>query len=340
VSVSFSKKNIIAIAMSGGVDSSTVAAIMLSEGYEVFGLTMNFHKSAQNDIEDSAKICKILGISHFVVDFKNEFHEKVIKTFRTYYENGMTPNPCALCNRYIKIGLLVKEAIDKGANFLATGHYVKRTETSLLSEATNKSKDQSYFLALAKKENLKRMMFPLGDMKSKNETREIAQKYGLHNFEKKESQDMCFAHDESYFPENIGEIIHIRTGEILGKHSGIHNYTIGQRKGLSVSYKNPLYVIRIDCKRNSILVGEKELLNRKNFVIRKINWIIEKEQEFKIHVKLRSSCKKTLAKVQKLDNSSANVELLENTDTPVANGQICAMYDGECVVGGGIIWEE
>jgi tRNA-specific 2-thiouridylase len=251
----------------------------------------------------------------------------------------MTPNPCALCNRYIKIGILVEKAIEKGANFLATGHYVRNTKTSLLSEALNKKKDQSYFLSLAKKENLQKMIFLLGEVLSKDKTREIAHTYGLHNFEKKESQDMCFSHDRRYFSKLLGEIIHIKTGEILGKHDGIHNYTIGQRKRISVSYKNPLYVIQIDCKKNAVFVGERELLTRKEFVIRKINWIIDKNQEFESLVKLRSNCQKTLAKVKKSDSNVATVELLESTDTPVANGQICVMYDKEKVIGGGVIWE-
>lgn len=342
-------KKIVAIAMSGGVDSSVVAAIMQKQYSNVFGITMNIHKHCERAISDAAIICAKLDIPHFVVDLQNEFKKNVVDVFKKFYENGLTPNPCALCNRDIKMGILLSRAIDLGADAMATGHYVRNIK-SPLHEALDKTRDQSYFLSLVKRTSLEKMLFPLGDINSKNETRDIAKQFDLHTFDKKDSQDICFIPKNNYKiifndteQQNHGEIRHIESNKLLGFHMGIRNYTIGQRKGLMVSYRVPLYIIRIDAQSNTIFVGESNYLNKNNFTLYDVNWIHSQDDDcktFQVYVKLRSSCKKIRAEASATNNEHREIaiHLLEDNDTPVTNGQICTMYDNdENVIGGGII---
>lgn len=337
--------NIIAVAMSGGVDSSTVAAMLLAQKEDIFGVTMYLHEHSVKAIEDASKVCKDLGIEHFVFDLRDIFAEKVINVFKQYYENGLTPNPCAICNRDIKIGVLQQKAIEKGATLIATGHYARNDNRTPLMEAADKVKDQSYFLSLTSKDYLKKTIFPLGNIASKQETRENAKKFGIHNFSEKESQDICFIPDNNYkkflnslsLIPNPGEIIHIETWKVLGTHNGVFNYTIGQRRGLNIAYNKPLYVVDIDIKKNVIYVGSKDLLHKNNFEIGSLNWLIPPENEIFASVKIRSTCRKLKAKIENMDNSTAKITLLERNDTPVAAGQICAIYQDNTILGGGII---
>ncbi len=332
---------IIAVAMSGGVDSSTVAANLQKQHHDIFGVTMYIHQYSEHSINEAKKVCKHLGIEHFVVDLSDEFHKKVIQVFKNYYQNGLTPNPCAICNRDIKMGLLLRSVIDKGADIMATGHYARNTSAPLM-EARNLSKDQSYFLSLVSKINLAKMMFPLGEMASKFETRNIARTVSLHNYAVKDSQDICFIPDRDYkhflnIPDSPGEIVHIETNTTLREHRGIANYTIGQRKGLGISYKNPLYVIKIDRSNNQVFVGEKQLLQTKTFKIIDTNWLIATEKTFTTYIKLRLTCQKILARIEIDSSNTAVVTLLQDNDTPVTGGQICAAYNNDVVVGAGII---
>ena len=342
-----------AIAMSGGVDSSMAAVLIQREGHNLFGLTMHIHDNCSKAIEDAKKICDTIGIQHHVLDLRDEFKTLVIEEFVRYYQNGKTPNPCALCNRDIKMNLLLKFALKKGANFMATGHYVNLTvddnEHVFMKEAANLKKDQSYFLSMVSRENLKLIRFPLGNMKNKDETRALALEAGLHTFSKKDSQDICFIKDNDYkkFLQNFqtnsnlfnyGHIILAQSGEILGKHNGIANYTIGQRKGLGISYPEPLYVLKIDSSNCNVIVGTKQDINESEFSIKDINWIIDQAELFQAFVKLRSIAEKSLAIIKKLPNNSAKIVLQTESKTPITPGQICAIYSSEnYVIGAGII---
>ncbi len=337
------KKKTYAVAMSGGVDSSVVAAILKDRGHDIFGITMYLHEYSKQAIDDAKKVCDFLGIDHYVCDLREDFLNNVIDVFSDYYRNGLTPNPCVFCNRDIKMDRLLKFGLSKGADMMATGHYVRNFP---LREHPNQKKDQSYFLSLVDKNNLKLIDFPLGDIFSKDITRELAKKYGIHVAEKKDSQDICFIPNNDhksflkrFIEDSRGKIIHISTNIVLGYHDGINNYTIGQRKGLGISYKNPLYIIDMDPKNNIIYVGEEEFLNIRELKIRDINWLIDKNtSEFQTTVKLRSSSKKNNAIVKVLDDKkSAIIKLLENPITAICKGQICAMYDDDIVVGAGII---
>lgn len=337
--------------MSGGVDSSAVAAILKNEGHDVFGITMFLHEYSKSSIINAQKVCEILDIQHFVFDIRKNFKKCVMDTFADYYSKGLTPNPCAFCNRDIKLNLLLQFAKDKGADFMATGHYanLKINEGEvILIEAENKSKDQSYFLSLVSKDNLKYVKFPLGKVQNKSKTRKIAESFGLHNFEKKDSQDICFIQNGNYkdflktFYSEIplfrqGNIRLLNTNKILGKHNGITNYTIGQRKGLGISYETLLYVINLDSKQNEVIVGSKEDLEKSQFNILHTNWILDYPKDFEGYVKLRSVAKKVKAKIKKNING-ASIELLGKSQTPVTNGQVCAIYNSSNeVIGAGII---
>ncbi|MDR0553137.1 MAG: tRNA 2-thiouridine(34) synthase MnmA [Holosporales bacterium] len=332
----------VAVALSGGVDSSLSAMLLMDDSdNEVFGVTMNLHENSREPIESASRICSFLGIKHFVIDLQEAFKKSVIDVFHEYYRTGRTPNPCAFCNRDIKIGLFLEEAVKLGADCMATGHYAMSDNNGVLMEAFNKKKDQSYFLSLVKRENMKRMLFPLGKMPSKDETRRLALMRGLPNHSRSESQDVCFPTSISHYQyeDKEGDIIHIETQQRIGTHNGIHRYTIGQRRGLGIASKEPLFVARIDYPTNTIMVGERHHLTNNTFNVRETNWFIDKftEEYIKVQVKLRSSCSKIDAQVRKESDAEAVVHLLSLNEIPVTAGQICAFYDGEKVVGAGII---
>ena len=237
-------KGVIAVAMSGGVDSSAVAAILSkAKEHDIFGITLDLHDGCIDAIKNSRIVCDKLNIEHVVINARNTFRKKVMDVFAEYYANGLTPNPCAICNRDIKFDLLLKEAKLLGATKIATGHYAKY-EKRHLTESANTTKDQSYFLSLVSKSDLDNTIFPLGNIYIKDETRDIAKKFDLPNFSQKDSQDICFIKTtyKEFLKENYsnlalfenGEIILESSGNVLGKHNGIANYTIGQRKGLGI----------------------------------------------------------------------------------------------------------
>lgn len=343
---------IYAVAMSGGVDSSATATILKNAGYEIFGITMNIHEYCSSAIENAEKVCEKLGIQHFVFDCKVEFRKNIMDVFANYYANGLTPNPCALCNRDIKMNLLLKFAIEKGANLMATGHYVKMSiddEFVKLQEAKNQNKDQSYFLSLVNKENFKNIRFPLGNFSDKLETRKMAASFGLHNFEQKDSQDICFIQNGNYksflkdFYSNLnlfssGDIKLNGTNRALAKHNGIANYTIGQRRGLAIAFNDPLYVTELNSNENEVIVGTKKDLVRMQFSLFEINWLVDVDDSFIAFVKLRSFSKKTKAEITKNEENKVIINLLDIPTTPVTPGQVCAIYDeANIVLGAGVI---
>ncbi len=337
----------IAVAMSGGVDSSTIAAI-LHEEHRVFGITMNLFDGSGETIESASRICRQLGIEHHIVDFRKDFKEKVMNVFAEYYSRGLTPNPCAICNRDIKLNMLLESARALGASRLATGHYAI-CEDGNLREARDSFKDQSYFLSLVTKEKLRFMDFPLGRIQNKDSTRQIARSLGLMNYDKKDSQDICFIHStyQEFLRENYPNLKHMfddgpvilqDTSKVLGMHHGFANYTIGQRRGLGVSYKEPLYVTNIDPLSKTVFVGTLDQSSGSKFRVRDVNWLVEKTSDFETYVKLRSFAKKVRVCVQKRGNQSVFVTLLERSNVPITPGQICAAYDKDGAIEfGGII---
>ena len=346
-----------AVALSGGVDSSTVAAILLNKGYEVFGVTMLTQASSRNIVEKASKSAKQLGIKHYVLNIIDEFKKEVIDYFINSYLNGTTPNPCAICNKKIKLNKLLIFAQEKGANYLATGHYasIKYIDNNLyLKESKNLLKDQSYFLSLTDKEHLKYIKTPLSNITNKEETRELAKKFGLENYKEKDSQDVCFIKDNNYklFIENNienkqllnknGNIILQSNGQVISNHRGLINYTIGQRRGLGIANTEPLYVTNINYLNNTLTVGTKQNLIVRNFKVTQLNWLINIiNNDFECFVKVRSGHSKFKALINKNDNNCININLLETNTVAICPGQVCALYNNEnVVIGAGIIMQK
>ncbi len=357
------QKQKIVVAMSGGVDSSTVAALLKEQGHEVIGITLQLYDSsitpkkkgaccAGQDIYDAKVAADKIGIPHYTLDYEKVFNQKVINNFADSYLRGETPIPCIECNQNVKFADLLKATKELGADFLATGHYVR----TIIEDGHNKllkgidgEKDQSYFLFATTTEQLNNLMFPLGHMR-KHETRALAHKYNLEIADKPESQDICFVPDGNYFnlikklrpdAHQEGDIIHIN-GKVLGRHQGIAGYTIGQRKGLEISYRNPLYVIKIDTEKNQVIVGEKEALLNNKLKIRDLNWLaqdIDLKNEISCAVRLRSNHKEIPAKIKYLGSKTAEVQLSEPY-LGITPGQACVMYHDDRVLGGGWIMRE
>ncbi|MDR0640593.1 MAG: tRNA 2-thiouridine(34) synthase MnmA [Holosporales bacterium] len=352
ISGSNERKTVYAVAMSGGVDSSVVAAVLQSRGHDVFGITMDIHENCLEDIEDAQKVCAKLGIPHYVFDVRAEYQRKVIDLFVDYYARGLTPNPCAFCNRDLKLNILVDYARGMGAELMATGHYSNLAVDSarvLLSEAANLAKDQSYFVSLAPRHKLHFTRFPLGNIENKEQTRAMAQEFGLPNFKKDDSQDICFIRQGTYkeFLRNLKTNLnlfapgHIKlrgNDQIIGEHDGLANYTIGQRRGLGISHGDPLYVVGLDPDNREVLVGNREDLVVSEFTVCAVNWLLDMDDEFEAFVKIRSFGIKTKAKIMKNPSGDITIKFLGECKTPVTQGQVCAMYNlGNQVIGAGII---
>lgn len=335
----------ILVAMSGGVDSTVSAYRLKNEGHEIEGAYMKLHDDEEyhaRNIKKVQKVCEYLGIKYHILDFRERFKEFVYEPFVHNYQVGLTPNPCVLCNRFIKLGALVEFAKSLGMEKLATGHYVK-IEDGFIAEAKDMSKDQSYFLADIKKESIDFVMFPLGDM-YKEDIKEFASKIDvLAEFAtQKESSEICFV------PQTYIEILqkHINVdmpgnvlntkGEIVGKHRGYMHYTIGKRKGFEVhGAHEPHYVLSINPSKNEIVVGLKEELGVTSFSINNINMFTDKK-EFECGVKIRYRSPKATCKVKILDNLRAEVILCEQVQG-LASGQMAVFYDANRVIGGGWI---
>ncbi len=348
----------VVVAMSGGVDSSTVAALLHAQGYEVIGITLQLYDHgvavgkkgaccAGQDIADARRVADTLGIPHYVLNYESRFKEQVMEDFADTYLAGSTPIPCVRCNQSVKFKDLLSTAKDLGADCMATGHYVQRVEhdgKAQLMRGADPDKDQSYFLFATTQEQLDFLRFPLGGM-DKTKTRALAQQYGLAVADKPDSQDICFVPTGGYAdvvkklrPGAIrpGEIVHV-DGRVLGAHQGIIHYTVGQRKGLGGGSADPLYVVKLDAATNRVVVGPREALGQSQFAITELNWLngaftAPVEQ---IRVKMRSAQKPLDARV--LPTASGAMVELAAPYEGIAPGQACVVYAGDRVLGGGWI---
>jgi len=346
--------------MSGGVDSSAAAALLLEQGYDVIGITLKLWPqdciSRAEDkccgpqaVADARAVCHRLDIPFYLVDEAEDFQRKVVGYFADEYRAGRTPNPCVLCNQHLKFGTLRQRARQLGADWVATGHYarVRRTDAgrTLLLRGRDLRKDQSYFLFSLRQEQLSGILFPLGEI-SKEETRAVAREASLKTAAKEESMEICFVPDKDYggflrksglVRSRPGDIVD-REGRVLGQHEGIEFFTIGQRRGLRVSAPRPLYVVSLDPERNRVVVGEEEELDRTEFTLRQCNWIPwdQPPGEVEVTAKIRYNHLGVTATVIPIGAGSARV-VCASPQRAVTPGQACVLYDGDTVLGGGWI---
>ena len=345
----------VVVAMSGGVDSSATAALLVEAGYEVVGATLQLYDHgaatcrantccAGKDIHDARRVAEALGIPHYVLDMETTFRADVIDRFAASYARGETPIPCVLCNQTVKFRDLLGVARDLGAAAMATGHYVRRANGLQLLKGVDPVRDQSYFLFATTRDQLEMLRFPLGGMASKDQTRAIAARHNLPVATKRDSQDICFVPDGDYAalvsrlrPEAVlsGEIVD-GAGTVLGEHSGIIHYTIGQRKGLGLGGGPPLYVVRLEPETRRVVVGPREALARQVIQVGAINWLGGDESELAVEVKVRSTRPPQPARLVRRDGDRA-VVTLDQPEEGVAPGQACVFYQGDRVLGGGWI---
>ena len=344
-------KEKVLLGMSGGVDSSASAIILKQAGYEVIGCTMNLlDEPNQEPIKDAKKVCEKLGIEHHVIDCQKQFQCYVIDNFINEYENAKTPNPCVECNKYLKFGIFYDKAKELGCKYIATGHYAKKEYSEkygqyVLKKSNEEKKDQTYFLYTIPKEKIEDIIFPLQENKSKKDTRQLVEQYDLEIAQKKDSQEICFIKDDDYqkflkehmhkLPEK-GKIV-LTTGEVLGTHQGLIHYTIGQRKGLGISYKEPLYVVKLDIQKNQVIVGtEKELYSNK-LKATQVNWMVDIKEQlqngFNCLAKIRYRAKEIKAKIKE-ENQKIYVTF-EEPQRAITKGQSVVFYDEEGIVLGG-----
>lgn len=331
------------IGMSGGVDSSVAAYLLKKEGYEVIGLTMSlFPKENDTSIIDAKQVCQKLNIEHYIVDYTKEFNNKVIKNFIKCYQNAKTPNPCIECNKYLKFGLMWQKAQELNCDYIATGHYAVIKDNKLCRIGS--PKDQSYFLYKIDKSILPHILFPLNKYINKDEVRKIAEEQNLCVYNKKDSQDICFIphNDYSSFLEqnldnlpNKGDFIY--HGKVIGQHKGLIYYTIGQRKGLGISYLHPLYVISLNKENNQVILGDEEELYTKIVNITDINILVDKLPS-KAQAKIRYKSKLTSCNIEIIDNNNLRI-IFDEPVKSVTPGQSLVLYDNDIVLGGGIIKE-
>jgi tRNA-specific 2-thiouridylase len=344
----------VAVAMSGGVDSSVAAGLLLEQGYHVQGVSLRLWEGdklgARNcsDHRGAQEIAAALGIQHTLLDFRSQFADTVVKPFAQDYLRGRTPNPCVACNRDFKFGALLKWAKERRIDYLATGHYARITRhdvdgrRNLLLRGADRGKDQSYFLFALSQEQLAYTLFPLGEMR-KSDVREQAQRLGLPVANRPESQDICFgdyrALVESYASPNElagGDVID-RSGKVLGRHDGIHGVTVGQRKGLGIAASRPLYVVGIDQDSKRVVVGTKEELGCKGLIANYVNWIERPdEDEIATEVQIRYRSPAIPAVVRKTVAGSLEVRFTEDFPA-VTPGQAAVFYRGDQLLGGGWI---
>ena len=368
----------IAVAMSGGVDSSTVAAMLRAEGHTVIGLTMQLWNQRRlaghegmpesvqgrccslDDVYDARRVAEHIGIPYYVVNHEERFEREVVRPFVAEYLSGRTPIPCSLCNNHLKFDQLLVVARQIGAERVATGHYAGVAYDDargrwLLKRPADKSKDQTYFLFGLTQDQLSRTLFPLGDM-TKPQVRELARKHGLALAEKPDSQEICFVPGGDYkrfidayladqgeaLPDTAGELV-TTNGEVIGEHHGIHNFTVGQRKGLGVATGSPLYVIQISGANKQVIVGGEENLYSRTLRARRTNLIAvdDLREPMRVTVKIRHRHEPAPATIEKIASENpADPEILVTFDEPqraITPGQAAVFYDGDIVVGGGWI---
>ncbi len=356
----------VVVAMSGGVDSSVVAAELAAEGYDVVGVTLQLYDHgaalakkgaccAGQDIHDARRVAEAMGFPHYVLDYENIFREAVIDEFADSYLAGATPVPCIRCNERVKFKDLLATAKDLDADCMATGHYIQRKLGDAgpeLHMAVDHGRDQSYFLFSTKPEQLAFLRFPLGHLASKAETRALAAKHGLSVADKPDSQDICFVPAGNYAAviEKLrpgaaepGEIVHA-DGRVLGNHPGVIHFTVGQRRGLGIGgLEDPLYVVRLDVDARQVIVGPKEMLSTRIVPLREINWLgdgpMTARSEWPVSVRVRSTRPPREAVLRPISATEAEVELLA-PEEGVSPGQACVFYEpgGSRVLGGGWIW--
>lgn len=357
------KNKRVVVGMSGGVDSSVTALLLKAKGYDVIGVTMNVwqrdpdtkycEKSccALGAVNDARLVANKLDIPYYVLNFKDDFKKNVIDYFVDDYIHGKTPNPCIACNRYVKFETLLKKAITVfDAQYIATGHYAKvdyneETKRYFLRESVTMAKDQTYALYNLTQEQLSHIIMPLGDY-NKDEVRQIARENELVNANKHDSQEICFIEDNNYakfiiekygYVPKKGNIVDMN-GKILGKHNGIIHYTIGQRRGLGLSFDKPMYVIKLDAKKNEVVLGEEKYLFSNSLICTKPNFMPFEKLEHSINVqaKVRYSAKKSNAVITSLENGDVEVKF-EQPQRAITPGQAVVFYDNDIVVGGGTI---
>ena len=342
------------LGMSGGVDSSVSALLLKKEGYEPLGITLELFAGSSccniNTYIDAKNVCKTIGIPHFTYNCKEQFKDYVINDFIDCYANCRTPNPCIECNKYMKFGIMWEKAKELGCNYIATGHYAK-TEYSekygrwVLKKSQAGKKDQSYVLWNIPKELIEHVVFPLADFTDKEQIREIARENDLKVANKPDSEDICFVPDGNYkkfletnsgIKPKKGNIVNSK-GEILGKHTGLYNYTIGQRKGLGISYKVPLFVLGFNKAKNEVIVGEEKKLYKKEITVTDINLLLvdKIEETMEVDVKTRYSSKVAKAKIEQ-DGENIKVTF-DEPQRAITPGQSAVFYVGDIVLGGGKI---
>ena len=357
----------VVVAMSGGVDSSVVAAQLATEGYDVVGVTLQLYDHgaalakkgaccAGRDIHDARRVAETMGFAHYVLDYENMFRDAVIEEFADAYLAGSTPVPCIRCNERVKFKDLLATARDLEADCMATGHYIQRkmgARGAELHVAADAARDQSYFLFSTTAEQLDYLRFPLGHLQSKAETRALALRYGLSVADKPDSQDICFVPNGNYAAvieklrpgsADPGDIVDM-AGTVVGRHNGIIHYTIGQRRGLGIGgLGDPVYVVALDPVLKRVIVGPRAALSTRRVPLREINWLgdaaFESRTEWHVSVKIRSTRPPRPAVLRPISATEAEVELLSPEDG-VSPGQACVFYaDGDTrVLGGGWIWK-
>jgi tRNA-specific 2-thiouridylase len=362
--MSAQQKQRILVGMSGGVDSSATAALLQAQGWDVVGVTLKlWPQDCVNRAEDKCcgpqavmdarSVCAQLGVPYYLVDESALFQQKVIEYFAAEYKAGRTPNPCVMCNQHLKFGVLLDRARQLGCDFIATGHFARverddATGRTLLRKGRDPRKDQSYFLFSLRQDQLTRSMFPLGE-KTKADTRDVARACSLRTADKEESMEICFVPDNDYGKflqdaklavKHRGDLVD-SAGNKLGEHDGIEFYTIGQRRGLGISSKEPLYVLELDAANNRIVVGDESQLNRDSFTVANCNWIpwAEPPASFECVAKIRYNHPGAAATVTPGPDGTATVKLHQPARA-VTPGQACVFYGGDevdLVLGGGWI---
>jgi tRNA-uridine 2-sulfurtransferase len=354
-------KTRVVVGMSGGVDSSATAALLLEQGYDVVGITLKLWPqdcvSRAEDkccgpqaVTDARAVCHKLGIPYYLIDEAEQFQLKVIQYFADEYKAGRTPNPCVMCNQNLKFGRLIDRGDQLGAQYIATGHFARLEKSedgsrTLLKRGRDLRKDQSYFLFSLRQDQLARAMFPLGE-KTKSDTREVARHCNLKTADKEESMEICFVPDNDYgmflqqaklVQKHRGDIVNLH-GHVLGQHDGIEFYTIGQRKGLGISSPKPLYVVELDSETNRVVVGDESALDRNEFTVDRCNWIPfdEPPETLQVTAKIRYNHPGTQATVTPLSNGRAKVRL-HTPQRAITPGQAAVFYQDDLVVGGGWI---
>lgn len=350
------KKRRVLLGMSGGVDSAVSAILLQEQGYEVYGITLKLWENPQNDnevdiAEEAKKVCDKLGIEHYVLDGKELFQKHVIQDFICQYKNCRTPNPCIECNKYLKFGYMYQKAKELGIEYIATGHYAKveyseKYGRTVIKKAANIAKDQSYVLCNIPKEVVEKVVFPLANIKSKEEIRQIAREHKLEVANKPDSEDICFIPDGDYkkFLEEYsglkvkeGNIVNLK-GEVLGKHQGLYRYTIGQRKGLGIAYSEPLFVIGFKLEKNELIVGTEKEIYQKEMLVSQVNFLLmdKLEEPMKVMVKTRYSSKEYPATIGMIGEDTIKVVFDEEV-ARITPGQSAVFYIGDIVLGGGKI---